>query len=93
MTEVVAIVVLGVFCTGVSFALVAEGLKRLSASVAGAMTGAAPLLNLFLARGILGEETTPLMFVSAALIILGILVLVWSEWRTNPSPTGPVEPG
>jgi drug/metabolite transporter (DMT)-like permease len=80
-TDILVIVILGVFCTGVTNALLAEGLKRLSASVAGAMTGAAPLLNMLLAHWVLGETLTPLMFISAALIILGVLGLVYSEWR------------
>ena len=80
-TDILVIVILGVFCTGVTNALLAEGLKRLSASVAGAMTGAAPLFNMLLAHWVLGETLTPLMFISAALIILGVLGLVYSEWR------------
>ncbi len=83
-TEIAAIIVLGVFCTGVTNTLLVVGLKRLNASVAGAMTGATPLLNMFVAHGILNEELAPLMFVSAALIIFGILGLVYSEWRAQP---------
>ena len=89
-TDIMVIVVLGVFCTGVTNALLVEGLKRLSASVAGAMTGATPLFNTLLAHWVLGEKLTPLMFVSALLIILGILGLVYSEWRRKPGVS--VEP-
>ena len=87
VTEILVIVILGVLCTGFVFFLLAEGLKRLNASVAGAMTGATPLLNMFLAQGILGEKTTPVMFASAALIIFGVLVIVFSEWRMNTAAT------
>jgi drug/metabolite transporter (DMT)-like permease len=85
--DIVVIVVLGVFCTGVTNALLAVGLKRLSASVAGSMTGATPLLNMLLANWVLGEQLTPLMFVSAVLIILGILGLVYAEWRMKVGPS------
>ena len=86
-TDILVIVVLGVFCIGVTNALLAVGLKRLSASVAGAMTGATPLLNMLLANWALGEQLTPLMFVSAALIIMGILGLVYTEWRMKVEPS------
>jgi drug/metabolite transporter (DMT)-like permease len=86
ITETLAIVVLGVFCTGVTNALLVVGLKRLSASAAGAMTGATPLLNMYVAHWLLEEKLAPLMFISAALIIFGILGLVYSEWRGKSAP-------
>ncbi|MBT5830955.1 MAG: DMT family transporter [Candidatus Latescibacteria bacterium] len=82
-----AIVVLGVLCTGGSFYLVSEGMKRLSAALVGTMTSSFPLLSLWLAHLILGEEVTTAMFVAAALIIGGILVMVYSE-RNHANSVG-----
>ncbi|MGQ9630979.1 MAG: DMT family transporter [bacterium] len=76
-----AIVILGVFCTGANFILLAEGIKRLSASLAGTMTSLTPLFNLLLAHWVLGEELSGYMFVSSALIISGILGIVFAEWN------------
>ena len=82
---IVAILILGVLCTGGAFYLVSEGMKRLSAALAGTMTCLSPLLTLWLAHWILGEEISTPMFVAAALIIGGILVMVYSE-RNYRSP-------
>jgi len=74
-----SIVALGVLCTGGAFYLVSEGMKRLSAALAGTITNLAPLLGLWLAHLILGENIPNAMFVGAALIVGGILVMVYSE--------------
>lgn len=78
-TTLAAIVVLGVLCTGGSFFLVSEGMKRLSAALVGTMTSLSPLLTLCLAHVVLGEEISTEMFVAAVLIIGGILIMVYSE--------------
>ena len=80
-----AIVVLGTLCTGGAFYLVSEGMKRLSAALAGTLTSLSPLLSLWLAHWILGEEISTAMFAAAALIIGGILVMVYSE-RNHENP-------
>ena len=80
-----AIVVLGALCTGGAFYLLSEGLKRLSAALAGTITTLSPLLSLWLANLILGEDISTAMFVATALIIGGILVMVYSE-RNHENP-------
>ena len=80
-----AIVVLGTLCTGGAFYLLSEGLKRLSAALAGTITTLSPLLSLWLAHLILGEDISTAMFVATALIIGGILVMVYSE-RNHENP-------
>lgn len=80
-----AIVVLGALCTGGAFYLLSEGLKRLSAALAGTITTLSPLLSLWLAHLILGEDISTAMFVATALIIGGILVMVYSE-RNHENP-------
>jgi drug/metabolite transporter (DMT)-like permease len=84
---IAAIVVLGSLCTGGAFYLLSEGMKRLSAALAGTLTSLSPLLSLWLAHLILGEEISTAMFVAAALIIGGILVMVYSE-RNHENPVG-----
>ena len=80
---IAAVAVLGLLCTGVSFVLVAEGLRRLSAALTGTITAATPLINLMLASWILGETLTPRMVLSAALVVLGICGIAYAEWREN----------
>jgi len=80
-----AIVVLGVLCTGGAYYLLSEGLKRLSAALAGTITTLSPLLSLWLAHLILDEDISTAMFVATALIIGGILVMVYSE-RNHENP-------
>ena len=82
-----AIVVLGALCTGGAFYLVSEGMKRLSAALAGTITTLAPLLTLWLAHLILGENISTAMFAATALIIGGILIMVYSE-HNHENPVG-----
>jgi drug/metabolite transporter (DMT)-like permease len=82
-----AIIVLGVVCTGGAFYLVSEGMKRLSAALAGTITTLAPPLALWLAHLVLGEDISTSMFTATALIIGGILIMVYSE-RNHENPVG-----
>ncbi len=82
-----AIVALGTLCTGGAFYLVSEGMMRLSAALAGTITNFAPLLGIWLAHLILGENISNAMFLGAALIVGGILVMVYSE-RNHENPVG-----
>ena len=83
-----AIAVLGALCTGGAYYLFSEGLKRLSAALAVTITTLSPLLSLWLAHLILGEEISTAMFVATALIIGGILVMVYSERNHERPVTG-----
>ena len=82
------IVILGTLCTGGAYYLLSEGLKRLSAALAVTITTLSPLLSLWLAHLILGEEISTAMFVATALIIGGILVMVYSERNHERPVTG-----
>jgi len=64
---------------------VSDGMKRLSAALAGTITTLSPLLSLWLAHLILGEQISTAMFLAAALIIGGILIMVYSE-RNHKNP-------
>ena len=83
-----AIVLLGALCTGGAYYLFSEGLKRLSAALAVTITTLSPLLSMWLAHLILGEEISTAMFVATALIIGGILVMVYSERNHEKPVTG-----
>ena len=74
-----AIVVLGVLCTGGSFLLLSESLRRLSAVLVGTLISTTPLINLLLAHWILGEAITASILISAALIIAGVSAIVAAE--------------
>ena len=80
-----AIVVLGALCTGGAFYLASEGMKRLSAALAGTITCLTPLLSLWLAHLILGEDISTVMIAAATLIIGGIFMIVYSE-RNHEDP-------
>jgi drug/metabolite transporter (DMT)-like permease len=77
---VMVIAVLGIGSTGAGFLLMSEGLRRLSGALVGTVTASTPLFTLLLANAILGEDLSPWMFLSAALIIAGVGSIVYSEW-------------
>ena len=78
-----AILILGAICTGGSFILMSEGLRRLSASSAGPFTAVTPLINLLLARAILDESITTAMIFSAILVASGVIAVGVAEWRSS----------
>lgn len=82
---IVAILTLGIVCTGGGYYLISEGMKRLSAVLAGTITTLAPLMSLGLAQLILGEKISPAMYVAAIFIVGGILVMIYSEKKKKES--------
>lgn len=80
-----AVCMLGIVCTGGGYYLISEGMKRLSAVLAGTITTLAPLMSLVLAQFILGEKITAAMFIAAVLIIGGILIMIYSEKKPAKS--------
>jgi drug/metabolite transporter (DMT)-like permease len=74
-----AILVLGVLSTGGGFLLVDAGMRRLSAGLAGTITGFTPVLNLIVAHFALGEPLIPMLFLCGILIALGLAGIVRSE--------------
>ncbi len=77
--EVVALLYLGLICTGVSYMSLAEGLKRINASITGVLTTVMPVTSVILAYLLLKEVLTAYMIVGAALDICGILLVVTSR--------------
>lgn len=76
---ILAIVILGTVVTGVGFLLMSAGLRRLNASLVGAIAGTTPLFNLLAARWMLNEPLTPIIFLSACVILFGILSMVQAD--------------
>ncbi len=77
--DLLALVVLGVVGTGLSFTLVSEGMKRLSATLAGSITTATPIAQITLANQVLGEPLGWHIAGGGALIIAGILAMAMAE--------------
>ena len=75
----VAVLVVGVLGTGLSFTLVSEGMKRLSAALAGTITTATPIAQIVLAHWVLGEQVTWSLAGGGALILGGVLGMVYAE--------------
>ena len=76
---IVAIITLGALVTGVGFLLMSAGLKRLNASLVGAITSVTPLFNILVARWLLKENLTPFIMLSAVIILAGILLIVRAD--------------
>ncbi len=74
--QIIALLYLGFICTGVSYIFLAEGLKRLPASIAGVLTTVMPITAVILANVLLREILTPYIIVGAFLDILGILLVL-----------------
>ena len=77
--SVIAILVLGVLSTGAGFFFVAAGIRRLSAALAGTITGITPLFNLLISHWVLGEPLTPFLIISGVLVTGGLAGIVKSE--------------
>jgi drug/metabolite transporter (DMT)-like permease len=76
-----AMLVVGVVATGGAFILVSQGIKRLSAALAGTLTGVAPVTQILLAHFVLGEPLSWSLAGGGALILSGIFGMVLSERR------------
>ena len=84
---VLVIAVLGFGSTGAGFLLMSEALRRLSGTLVGTMTAITPLFTLVLAGVIIDEVLNPWMFLSALLIVSGVLSIGYSEWRERSQRT------
>ena len=77
--DLLSLIALGVVGTGLSFTLVSEGMKRLSATLAGSITTATPITQIALANQVLGEPLGWHIAGGGALIIIGILAMAMAE--------------
>lgn len=67
-----AVLFLGVFCSGFAYIWWYDALQRLPASQAGALLYVEPLVAVVVAAALLGEEVTPLTLVGGAVILAGV---------------------
>ena len=77
--DLLSLIALGVLGTGLSFTLVSEGMKRLSATLAGSITTATPITQIALANQVLGEPLGWHIAGGGALIIIGVLAMAMAE--------------
>jgi DME family drug/metabolite transporter len=85
LSTLVGIVFLGCLCTGGAFYLLSEGIKRLSAAMAGTLTNLSPLFSVLLAHLVLHESLPATLFVAAGLIVGGIFLIAHAERCNNHS--------
>ena len=76
---VLSIAFLGIAATGGGFLLLSVSLKRLNASLTGAITSITPLLNMLLAKWFLNESHPPTLFLGASVVIAGILLMIQAD--------------
>jgi drug/metabolite transporter (DMT)-like permease len=79
MVGLISIVILGTGVTGIGFLLMSTGLRRLNASLVGAITSVSPLFNILISHWLLGEPLSPMLFASAFVIIIGILGIIQAD--------------
>ncbi len=71
----VAILFLGIFCSGVAYVLWAQTLKNIDASKVGAFLYVEPFFTVISAGFILGEQITLLMLFSGVVITIGVILV------------------
>ena len=74
-----AIIVVGTLGTGLSFTLVSEGIKRLSAALAGTITAATPIAQIALVHHVLKETLSWSVISGGVLILGGIFAMLLAE--------------
>lgn len=84
----IAILFLGIFCSGVAYVLWAQALKEMDSVKVGAFLYFEPFVTVFAAWLILSEEISFLMIVSGVVITLGVLLVNFNLrelFRSNKS--------
>ena len=71
--------IVGALGTGLSFILVSEGIKRLSAALAGTITAATPIAQIAMAHHVLDEPLSWSVIGGGIIILGGILAMVLTE--------------
>ena len=67
---------LGAICTGVSYMLLASGMRHLPASTAGVLTTVMPVISVVLSIILLKEPLTPFIVLGAATNVAGIILVL-----------------
>lgn len=79
--SIFSIIFLGLICTGLSYIFLLKGFQRLPASTVGVITTATPILTLLTARLILGEPITRVLIGGGSAVVVGIILISFSERR------------
>ena len=79
MEGILSIVILGTGITGVGFILLTQSLRRLNASLVGALTSLSPLLNVLISHKILGEPLSTTLIFGGLLIVAGVLAIATAD--------------
>ncbi len=82
----VMVTYLGVVVTGVAYLLFSHALRRVSAATCVTLTLAEPVTAFVLAIVVVGEQPGTLAYGGLALVLLGLLCVVWGE--TRPQAAG-----
>lgn len=72
---------LGLVATGAAYLLFGHALRHISAASGVTLALAEPVTAFLLAVGLLGEQPTALAYVGLALVLSGLLLVVWVETR------------
>ena len=70
-----AILFLGIFCSGIAYVFWAQALKELEATKVGAVLYFEPFVTAFAAWMLLGEDITPLIILSGLIITSGVMLV------------------
>jgi drug/metabolite transporter (DMT)-like permease len=90
LPSVIAIVFLGVGCSGLGYWFWYAALERIDASQVAAFLYVEPLITLLAAVALLGESVAVTTLLGGVLVLLGVLIVQSSQGRSTPEP--PLEP-
>jgi drug/metabolite transporter (DMT)-like permease len=82
--QLLTLLYLGIVCTGFGYMLLAEGMKKMSASAAGILTTVMPLTSVLLAVVFLREVLTSYIMVGALLDLTGVMIVIRAEGASPP---------
>ena len=71
-----ALLYLGLGGTGLAYVLLAKGMARLEAATVGLLGSTLPLFTMIQAHYWLGEQITPYLVAGAALVIMGVTLIL-----------------
>jgi drug/metabolite transporter (DMT)-like permease len=80
-TDLVVVLVLGTAATGAAFILISKAMGRLSAALAGTLTGITPVTQIMVAHLALDEPLSENLAAGGTLILGGVLAMVLAERR------------
>ena len=80
--ELLALLYLGLVCTGFCYVALAEGMRHMSSSAAGVLTTAMPITSVFLAVIFLQEVLTPFIVLGALLDLGGVVLVITGEGKS-----------